>query len=148
MKPPAEFKITRLRECPVTSPMVDTPEAAAAYWSQHIATADWFRSEQECVAVLLVNARLNIIGHHMITVGLLDSCHIHPREVLRPAIMHAASAFILMHNHPSGDPSPSTEDLRFTRELAAGAKLLKIQLLDHIIVAGDKHASFLTLGHL
>jgi len=76
-----------------------------------------------------------VIGTHQITVGLLDQCVVHPREVFRPAIKDAAKSIILVHNHPSGDPTPSDKDLQLTRRLEEVGQTLGIQVLDHIIVA-------------
>lgn len=135
-KIPSEFKITRLRECPGTT-LADKPENCLAYWNQNITTAEWFDQDRECVVTLLANARLRVIGHHLISIGSLTECTIHPREVLRPAIMHSAFATILMHNHPSGDPSPSAADHRVTKRLRDASQILQINLLDHVI-AGSR----------
>jgi len=69
-----------------------------------------------------------------ITQGTLDSVLIHPREVFRAAVEHRASALVLTHNHPSGDPNPSEADIRVTRDLIRAGKILKIEVLDHIIM--------------
>jgi DNA repair protein RadC len=133
MKPPIEFKILRIRECP-PGPSVETPEQAAAYWRQNILTADWFDPAKEAFVVLVLNTRRRIIGHNLVTLGTLDTCPVHCREVFRPAICAAGSAIILMHNHPSSDPTPSEADIRVTRDLIRAGQLLKIEVLDHVIV--------------
>ena len=73
--------------------------------------------------------------------GLLDASLVHPREVFRPAIRDAASAILLVHNHPSGDPTPSPEDRQVTRQLERAAETVGISVLDHIIVAGARGLS-------
>ena len=114
--------------------MVDTPERAVEYWRQNITVADWFDESKEALVVLVLNSRRRIIGHNLVTLGNLDSCSVQPREVFRPAIVAAGSAIILMHNHPSGDPTPSEADIKVTRDLIRAGQLLKIEILDHVIV--------------
>ena len=87
-----------------------------------------------------------IIGHNLVTLGSLDTCLIHAREVFRPAIVAAGSAIILMHNHPSGDASPSEADIKVTRDLIRAGELLKISLLDHVII-GNSHTSLKNMGY-
>lgn len=151
-KIPSEFKIIRLRECPASS-NANSPADCMAYWNEHIRAADWFANEREHLVVLLANARLRIIGHHLVSIGTVSETAFHPREALRPAIMHAAYCFILMHNHPSGDPAPSAPDIRTTKTLREAANLMQINLIDHII-AGTPEAdrasyySFREAGYL
>ena len=96
--------------------------------------------------VLILNTRRRIIGHNLVTLGSLDTCLIHAREVFRPAIVAAGSAVILMHNHPSGDSTPSEADIKVTRELIRAGQLLKIELLDHVIM-GQRITSLKTQGY-
>jgi DNA repair protein RadC len=94
------------------------------------------RGEQrEHFLVLLLNARHEVIGRETVSVGSLNASIVHPREVFKPAITASAAAVILVHNHPSGDPEPSEEDLAITKRLAEAGELLGIQVLDHVIVA-------------
>ena len=125
----------RIRECaPTTTTVIDTPEHAAEYWRQNIPSADWFDPAKEALVVLVLNTRKRILGHNLVTLGMLDSCTVHPREVFRPDIIAAGSAIILMHNHPSGDPTPSEADIKVTRDLIRAGQLLKIEVIDHVIV--------------
>ncbi len=82
------------------------------------------------------------------SVGSLDSAVVHPREVFKPAILSNAAALIFGHNHPSGDPAPSSEDRAMTARLVECGKLLGIQVLDHIIVGDGRHYSFADDGAL
>ena len=91
---------------------------------------------QESLWVILVDRRNRAIGRVMITLGTLTCSLVHPREVFRPAIVGSASAIIIAHNHPSGDPAPSSADIQVTRQLREAARILSIDLLDHVIV-GD-----------
>lgn len=84
----------------------------------------------------------------LVTRGLLNSSLVHPREVFRAAIAEAAAGIIVVHNHPSGDPSPSPEDRAVTRQLAEAGRLLDVPLYDHVIVAGDRFLSFAAAGLL
>lgn len=131
---PREFKVVSLRECPVVSPKIETPEAADAYWRTHIETGIHHNPEAECFVVLVVNTRRNIKGHILVSIGTMDTLLVHPREVFRPAIVMSGAALILMHNHPSGDPAPSEADIKVTRDLIRAGQLIKIEVLDHVIV--------------
>jgi DNA repair protein RadC len=131
---PKEFKIMPVRECAPTTELLDTPDRAASYWKSNIPGADWFDPAKEAFVVLVLNTRRRIIGHTLVTLGTLDACTVHPREVFRPAIVAAGSAIVLMHNHPSGDPTPSEADIRVTRDLIRAGHLLKIEVLDHVVM--------------
>ncbi len=133
MKPPTEFKVLRVRECP-PGPNIETPDQAAAYWRANIPQADWYDPAKEAFVVLVLNTRRRIIGHNLVTLGTLDTCHVHAREVFRPVLVAAGSAVVLMHCHPSGDPNPSEADIKVTRDLIRAGQLLKIDVLDHVII--------------
>jgi DNA repair protein RadC len=96
---------------------------------------------QEEFHVVTLDVQLHVVGTHLISVGTLDRSLVHPREVFRPAIKDAAKSIILVHNHPSGDPTPSDEDLLVTRRLEEGGSTLGIHVLDHIVVARNGEAS-------
>ena len=133
---PKEYKVQVLRECPTPTEMqlCDTPEKAVAYWRSHVVNHPYFNPEVECLVVILVNTRRRIKGHHLVATGTLDTLLAHPREVFRVAIVSAAAAVILAHNHPSGDPAPSEGDIKVTRDLVRAGQLIKIEVLDHVIV--------------
>jgi DNA repair protein RadC len=90
---------------------------------------------REHFVVLLLNARHECTAVETVSIGSLNASIVHPREVYRPAILAAAASIIVAHNHPSGDPEPSEEDLSITRRLAQVGELLGIGVLDHIIIA-------------
>ncbi len=96
---------------------------------------------QEEFHIVTLDTKHKPIATHRITVGTLDASLVHPREVFRPAIRDAASAVLLVHNHPSGDPTPSLEDRQVTNRLTEAGKLIGIQVLDHIIVARESCVS-------
>lgn len=91
-------------------------------------------ARQEEFHIITLDTKNQIIDTHQITVGTLDASLVHPREVFRPAIKDAASSIILVHNHPSGDPTPSSEDRTVTRRLESSGKTLGIEVLDHIVL--------------
>lgn len=146
---PKEFKVTALRECPMPLEMqvCTTPEDAARYWEMHIKTHPYYTSDAECMVVLLLNTRRRIRGHVFVSQGTLDTVLVDPRSVFRPAIIAAAQAIILMHNHPSGESEPSQADIRVTRDLIRAGQLLKIDVVDHVIVGSGCHSSLRALGY-
>ena len=93
------------------------------------------KESREHFLVLLLNARHEVIGRETVSVGSLNASIVHPREVFRPAVVASAAATVLVHNHPSGDPEPSEEDLTITKRLVQAGELLGISVLDHVIVA-------------
>jgi len=89
---------------------------------------------QEAFFVITLNSANKMINKHMITLGIVDSSLVHPREVFRAAILDGAAAIILAHNHPSGETKPSTADLNTTKQLCKAGELLGIRVLDHVII--------------
>ncbi|HVM50964.1 MAG TPA: JAB domain-containing protein [Candidatus Acidoferrum sp.] len=151
---PKEFKVVALRECPTPAELqiIDTPDRAADYWRTHIPSHPYFNPDVECFAVLMVNTRRRIIGHHLVSLGTLDTILVHPREVFRAPIVAAAAAIILVHNHPSGDPAPSEADIKVTRDLMRAGQLLKIEVLDHCVMGypalPDRSKDYVSLREL
>lgn len=86
----------------------------------------------------MLNTQNYIIGEELISKGILDASIIHPREVFRPAIRNACSKIILVHNHPSGDPTPSGDDLEINKKLKEMGEEMGIKVIDSVIVGGDK----------
>ncbi len=93
--------------------------------------------QQEVLRVVLLDARFRRVTAVDITKGAVNESLAHPREIFRPAISHSAYAFVVVHNHPSGDPAPSEADSRLTRRITEVAKLLQIHFLDHVIVGSQ-----------
>ena len=113
-----------------------TPEQVAEH------TKDLLPLQKEVFRGLYLNCRNQLIHDEWVSVGSLSMSLVHPREVFQPAIRHSAYAVIVVHNHPSGDPAPSAEDRLLTDRLIHAAKLLGIEFLDHVIVAGGRFTSF------
>jgi DNA repair protein RadC len=117
------------REIRQESPMLDTPDAIA-----DLLREDNRAYEVENFQVVLLNTRRRLINVEKISQGTLDTILVHPREVFKSAIASSASALVLVHNHPSGDPTPSEADIKVTRDLIRAGQLLKIEVLDHVIL--------------
>ena len=146
---PKEWKIVPLRECPLPQAMhlCDTPEKAAAYWNQHIPNNPYFDRDRECFVVIILNTRHRVRGHQFLSMGTMDTILVHPRDVFRLAIVANAAGIVVMHNHPSGETSPSDADVRVTRDLIRAGQILKIELLDHLIMGhSTSHSSLRSLG--
>jgi len=93
-------------------------------------------SQEQCIAIYL-NAKNKVIGQRMVTIGILNASLIHPREIFHGAIKSLAHSLIVLHNHPSGDPSPSDEDVEVTKRLQKTGDIMGIPLLDHIILGNN-----------
>lgn len=115
---------------------LDEPEGV--YYLCH----DMTLFEQETVRVISLDTKLNYSGLNTVSVGILNSSLLHPREVFKPAITRTAAAVILVHNHPSGDPSPSKEDDCITAKIKQAGETLGIKMLDHVIIGRGKYYSF------
>lgn len=113
-------------------PMLDTPEKVAEYMEGALEdpTVEYFH-------VIMLNRKNRALGRVMISKGTATCALVHPREVFKPVIVAGATAFIVTHNHPSGDPAPSQADMRATRQLREAAGIFQIEFIDHIIL-GDK----------
>jgi DNA repair protein RadC len=90
---------------------------------------------QEAFQIITLNSKNMMIDRHLITLGILNASLVHPREVFRPCIQDSAAALILIHNHPSGDITPSAEDIRITKKMIEAGNIIDIKPLDHVIVA-------------
>jgi DNA repair protein RadC len=90
--------------------------------------------DRESLRVVLLNTKQHLIKVCTVSQGTVNESLAHPREIFKPAIVHSAYAFIMVHNHPSGDPSPSDADLRLTRRINEASRILQLQLIDHVII--------------
>ncbi len=126
----AAFELgTRVAREQIRDIPIDTPERIHDFFApqlRHLA--------QEQVVVAVLDTRLRHIGTTVVSIGTVSESSAHPREVLRPVITRGAHGFVLIHNHPSGDPSPSRSDEVVTRRLVEAAKLMQVHFLDHVII--------------
>lgn len=126
------FRVALVREPGVKlaeRPSLRTPAEAARVLAEYIGERD-----REVFVVALLTIRHRLIGAHTVSIGCLSSSLVHPREVMKPAILASAACLVLAHNHPSGDPEPSGEDVALTRRLVSAGTLLGIEILDHIVI--------------
>lgn len=121
--------------------IITSPDDAAEYAMPR------FRYEQrEHFAVILLNIKNHVLSMPVISIGSLTTSVVHPREVFKAALQQAAAALILVHNHPSGDPSPSRDDILTTKRLVEAGKLMDVPVLDHIIIGNDNYISLKEKG--
>jgi DNA repair protein RadC len=102
--------------------------------------------KKEVFRVALLDAQNGLLRDVLVSEGTLSASLVHPREVFKPAILESAASVILVHNHPSGDPTPSREDLRLTRQLVECSKLLDLRIHDHVIVGRERFVSLAQRG--
>lgn len=102
----------------------------------------------ERAGVVLLDARLRLIRVRLLGSGSIDACTIHPRDVFREALTNGATGVVVFHNHPSGDPEPSRDDVELTRRLHAAGRIMGTRLVDHVILADTRYCSFRETGLL
>ena len=117
----------------ISAQPMDKPELIYALLGAEMRTL-----ERESLRAILLDTKHHLIRIEEISLGSLNETTAHPREILRPAIIHAAFAFVLVHNHPSGDPEPSDADRRMTRKIIEAATLLQIRFADHVIIGAPR----------
>ncbi len=98
--------------------------------------------------VLTLNTQLRVVSCQEVTRGILNSSLVHPREVFRLAIAEGAAGIVVVHNHPSGDPTPSADDKAVTRQLVEAGKVLDIPVYDHVVIGDGRYVSFAEAGLL
>lgn len=138
-----ELRYRTRDECVVPKPLVN-PAAAA------VVIAELLETEiVEVFGILCLNTRHGILCSHVVSRGGLDATVVHPREVFRACILAGAAAIILYHNHPSGDPTPSRDDVALTRRLVTVGDLVGISVIDHIVVGSHRrYYSFKEAGRM
>lgn len=126
---------------PFTRPVINSPADVADMVMEEMRGLD-----REHFRIMHLSTRNNVLGISPVSVGSLNSSIVHPRECFKEAIRRNANTIILLHNHPSGDPAPSREDLEITKRLAEGGKILGIDILDHIIIGDKRYVSLKEQG--
>jgi DNA repair protein RadC len=126
-----------------STPALQSPEEAARYLLPRYSARP-----VETFGLLALDARHRLRREAVISVGCLTASLVHPREVFQEAVVSRAAALVLFHNHPSGDPEPSAEDLALTRRLAAAGSLMGIEILDHLVLGAGRFVSLKQRGHL
>lgn len=131
----------RLAAAPPARPRVRCPEDVS-----RLLMAGMKDLDREHLYVVLLNTKHYVLGVDLISIGTLNGSMVHPREVFRAAIRRGAAALILVHNHPSGDPTPSPEDVQVTRRLVEAGRIVGIDVLDHVIIGNRRYASLREAG--
>ena len=132
----ARYDVAFQSERPADRPQINCPQDVHTLLSPEMGAL-----AQEQLRVLLLNTRNQVMGQRVVYIGNVNSSVVRPAEVLRAAVIDSAPSIIIAHNHPSGDPTPSPEDVSITRELVQAGKLLGIDLLDHVVIGGDRWVS-------
>ncbi len=130
-------------ETPGEKLVISSPDIVARFMIPRLR-----EKQTESFWVILLDSKNGMMHEEALTVGTLNASLVHPREVFKVAIDHVAAAVIVVHNHPSGNPEPSSEDVSVTRQLVDAGKIIGIPVHDHIIIAGDSYTSFAERGLL
>jgi DNA repair protein RadC len=128
-----------IREAAIDGTELIKPEQVEVYLTELKSAA------QECFIVIAMNAKNRVIEKHLVSLGTVSSALVHARECFRPLILSGASSCILAHNHPSGIPTPSAEDIKITRQLISAGEIIGIKVLDHVVI-GDTALSLREAG--
>jgi len=131
------------RRCRPKECTTDVQSPSAVF---HLLRDEMEELKQEHLKVILLTTRSTLIRMETVFIGTLDSSVIHPRSIFRAAIRGSAASIILAHNHPAGDPTPSTDDIEVTKALHQAARLVQISMLDHVIVGRDSYVSLKEQG--
>jgi DNA repair protein RadC len=130
---------SELYEVPVIKSPTEVYQAAKQLLALH-------EEPEEHFCILCLNTKNKIVGVHTISIGSLNASIVHPREVFKAAMLNNASAIIIMHNHPSGDPEPSREDIEITHRLVNAGNILGINVLDHVVIGDGRYISLKEQG--
>ncbi|HHY27676.1 MAG TPA: DNA repair protein RadC [Desulfitobacterium dehalogenans] len=128
---------------PMVRPVINSPQDIAYLVMEEMRYLD-----REHFRVVSLSTKNHVLGISSISVGSLNSSLVHPRECFKEAIRRNSNAIILLHNHPSGDPTPSREDIDVTRRLSDGGQILGIEVLDHVIIGDNRYISLKERGIL
>lgn len=138
-----EFAMRMARESAVKQLKFDSPASVAGYYKEYLR-----HSEQEKILLLLLDNKLHLIEEYIISIGTVKASLLSPREVFIRALKAQAVNLMLLHNHPSGEPEPSHQDISITERIREIGKMIDIPLLDHIIIGDNKYVSFKESGLL
>lgn len=138
MKRISVFTVKQVRESncnyELLTKKVSSPQSANSIIQ---AVLDLESKTEENFGILTLNTKNDVVGVHSLTRGSLNSCIVHPREVFKAAILNNAATIICFHNHPSGDPTPSPEDIEMTKRLIEAGNIIGIEVLDHVITGHE-----------
>lgn len=137
------YRVTLVREGSYSNEVnvIRTPDDVMS-----IMSVEYYNAVVETAQMLALDTKNKIIGVFTISTGSLNASIIHPRDIFQRAILSNSASIILVHNHPSGDPTPSSEDIELTRKLVEAGKLLDIAVLDHVVIGEGRFASLKERG--
>ena len=130
---------SKLYEVPVIKSPTEVYQAAKQLLALH-------EEPEEHFCILCLNTKNKIVGVHTISIGSLNASIVHPREVFKAAMLNNANSIICLHNHPSGDPKPSQEDIKITRRLVEAGEIIGIEVLDHVVIGDGRYISLKEQG--
>ena len=133
--------VVREPQLPFPKPAISCPGDVHGLLQRQLAFQD-----REIFAIVILDVRHQVLGVNTVSIGSLNASIVHPRECFKPAILMGASSIILAHCHPSGDPSPSKDDIDLTKRLHQAGEILGIEVLDHIIIADNQFLSLKEKG--
>jgi len=128
---------------PAERPQIITPRDAA-----HFLMPEYSARSVEQFGLLMLDTRHRVLRTSVLTVGTLDCAAVQPREVFRQALLASAAAVVMFHNHPSGDPQPSADDVELTRRMAAAGELMGVCVIDHVVLGDGRYCSLKESGYL
>ena len=137
------LKMVKEDSVPYEVPVIKSPTEVYQAAKQLLALHE---KPQEHFCILCLNTKNKMVGVHTISIGSLNASIVHPREVFKAAILNNASRIICLHNHPSGDPEPSKEDIEITRRLVEAGEIIGIEVLDHVIIGEQRCLSMKERG--
>ena len=137
------LKMVKEDSVPYEVPVIKSPTEVYQAAKQLLALHE---KPQEHFCILCLNTKNKMVGVHTISIGSLNASIVHPREVFKAAILNNASRIICLHNHPSGDPEPSKEDIEITRRLVEAGEIIGIEVLDHVIIGEQRYLSMKERG--
>jgi hypothetical protein len=121
---------------------LDAPDMMTLFWIKHVESADWFCPDKECVVSIVLDTLFQVKAFHLVAIGTLNQVVFEPREILRPAVAVSGTKCLVLHNHPSGDASPSDDDVLITWRLIRAGQILGIPMVDHVVIGDNCHYSF------
>ena len=135
--------VVREPQLPFPKPAISSPGDVHGLLQRQLAFQD-----REIFAIVILDSRHQVLGVNTVSIGSVSASIVHPRECFKPAILMGAASIILAHNHPSGDATPSREDIELTRRLRDAGEILGIEVLDHLIIADGQFLSLKEQGLL
>ena len=146
MKRLFEFRAVRSYIVQEDAVLLSDADKVVKFYNETISKASWFDPEKECAVLLCLNRKNRILCFNLISIGSAIGTCLSPREVMRAALISGATAFMILHNHPSGDPCPSSADTTVTNAIREAAKTVDLAFIDHVII-GNKQYDPIGVGY-